>query len=323
LPDTINFARHYQSSANSDRGQFPLLSPHQHFQVFVVVLALLSRAQSTPTKRARDNEPYDIEPPPKRVISSSSKNVLKPFKEVIDNSVNFRGIAEVVIPRIEEWFAEIPIHPGFSTITNSSSIFTTIAGYVVESKRGISPIAAFISSSNESVTTIEVETPALEAEVKFKLCYRASEHDFLASEFHRLCDGKGATITVVKDNTGKMAAAYNGKRWNRVFEIALNPHGFLASIDEAHEESGGYVLQKFVPGSRYTGTASYSRHGPSFGSDLHISDRCNENTFSRSIITPQGGYVREGMAGREHLFRTFAFRVSEYEVFQVELQAST
>jgi hypothetical protein len=173
------------------------------------------------------------------------------------------------------------------------------------------------------VTTIEVETPALEAEVKFKLCFRASEHDFLASEFHRLCDGKGPTITVFKDNTGKMAAAYNGVSWGLGDELSgstPNPQGFLASIDEAHEESGGYVLQKFVPGSRYTRTASYSRHGPSFRSDLHISDRCNENTDSVSFFdgTHYGGYVREGMAGREHLFDTEYFRVSEYEVFQVE-----
>jgi hypothetical protein len=42
----------------------------------------------------------------------------------------------------------MPLHPRFSTITNSSSIFETLAGYVVESERGISPIAAFISASN-------------------------------------------------------------------------------------------------------------------------------------------------------------------------------
>jgi hypothetical protein len=188
-----------------------------HFQVLVVVLALLSPlAQSSPTKRARDNEPSNAETPSKRtkrVIISSSRSSIDSIEEVIDNSVSFRAIAEAIIPQIEEWFVPIPLHPRLSAITNSSSIFEKLASYVVESEREISPIGAFISSSNDSETTIEIETPALEAEVKLKSCYRASEHDFLASEFHRLCDGKGATITLVKDSNDKIAAAYNSESW--------------------------------------------------------------------------------------------------------------
>jgi hypothetical protein len=288
-----------------------------HFQFLVVVLALLSLlAQSSPVSE-RDNEAYNEENPPQSLISSNS---LDSIKKVIDNSVNFREITQVILPRIEEWFAEIPIHPGFSTITNSSSIFTTIAGYVVESERGISPIAAFVSSSNESVTTIEVETPALEAEVKFKLCYRASEHDFLASEFHRFCDGKGATITVVKDETGTMAAAYNGVSWDFSYWTS-NPQAFLASIVEGPEEGGGYVFKKYAANA--LARVRNLENGPFFNGGLIISDRCNENTVSQSIIHRGGyGYAREGMAEREYLFDTHHFRVAEYEVFQVELNAS-
>jgi hypothetical protein len=54
---------------------------------------------------------------------------------------------------------------------------------------------------------------------------------------------------------------------------------------------------------------------------LHISDRCNENTDSLSIIVQHGGYDREGMTEREYLLgsNSRGFIVSDYEVFQVEL----
>jgi hypothetical protein len=284
-----------------------------HFQVIVVALALLSLlAQSSPVSVSeRDYEAYNEENPPQSLISSNS---LDSIKEVIDNSVNFREITQVIIPRIEEWFIQLPLHPRFSTITNSSSIFTTIAGYVVESERGISPKVAFISSSNETETNFQFETPALEAEVKLMLCYRASEHDFLASEFHRLCDGKGATITLVKDEDGKMAAAYNGGSWSLGLEIIPNPQGFLASIDDDVEDEG-YLFQKY---SAREVAVTWGRHGsfgPMFNGGLMISDRCNANSYSLSSIDPNDEYVREGMTEQEYLFDTENFRVSEYEVF--------
>jgi hypothetical protein len=270
-------------------------------------------AQSSPVSE-RDYEAYNEENPPQSLISSNS---LDSIKEVIDNSVNFREIAQVILPRIEDWFIQLPLHPRFSTITNSSSIFTTIAGYVVESERGISPIA-FISSSNETETNFQFETPALEAEVKLRLCYRASEHDFLASEFHRLCDGKGATITLVKGSTDKMAAAYNSVSW-RVGGYTLNPSGFQVSIAEGPEEGGGYVFKKYAAIAS-TMAMSYFGSGPCFEKGMFLSDRCNENIGSFSTIYLQEGYIREGMTEREYLLGSKSgFRVSEYEVFQVEL----
>jgi hypothetical protein len=250
-----------------------------HFQILVVVLAFLSLlAQSSPVswpwRWGRDNEAPSVGTPLESPIRADDLNSAGSFKELIENSVNFREITQVILPRIEDWFVPIPLHPRFSTITNSSSIFEKLASYVVESEREISPIGAFISSSNDSVTTIKIETPALEAEVKLKLCFRASEHDFLASEFHRLCDGKGATITLVKDSTDKMAAAYNGVSWvsGRPYSVAIpNPQGFLASIIEGPEEGGGYVFKKYAAIAS-TLALSYSGFGPCFEVDFRVSE---------------------------------------------------
>jgi hypothetical protein len=67
-------------------------------------------------------------------------------------------------------------------------------------------------------------------EVKMTLLFRASERGFLATEFHRVCDGKGPTITLVRADNGMMAAAYNDVDWGRPWGRASNPQGFLASI---------------------------------------------------------------------------------------------
>jgi hypothetical protein len=61
---------------------------------------------------------------------------------------------------------------------------------------------AFFSSLNKN-------GEGLVKEVKLTRLYRASENKYSARAFHKLCDGKGTTITLVKAVDGKKAAAYN------------------------------------------------------------------------------------------------------------------
>jgi hypothetical protein len=80
-----------------------------------------------------------------------------------------------------------------------------------ESERGFYPRFSFVYSSYENETTVEFE-PRRERgpkraryqgiKVMLTLLYRASEHNFRASEFHRLCDRKGPTITLVRAVNG-------------------------------------------------------------------------------------------------------------------------
>jgi hypothetical protein len=270
-----------------------------HFLV-VVVLALLVHADTTPGIRAKDEE---------------RSNALF---GILDNSINFSAIVEAVMPRIKEWFVQKPFQSTFSAIVNASSVFEKLAEYVVESKKGFRPEARSVYSSNENETTFQFE-PRLRyrgikvkryvgIEVKLTLLFRASEHEFLASEFHRLCDRKGPTITLVRADNGRMAAAYNGVDWGRPWGRASNPQGFLASIVNDPGAIRGYSLQKYAA----TDGASVYSHphwGPDFGGSLFISNRCNENENSYSFrVNPKS------------LFGVRDFRVLEYEVFHVEIQ---
>jgi hypothetical protein len=86
---------------------------------------------------------------------------------------------------------------------------------------------SLVYSSNENVTIVEV-SPA-NVEVKLSLLYHALEHGFRAAAFHRVCDRKGPTITLVKAVNDPMAAFYNSWNWYNVepgIFGASTPRGF-------------------------------------------------------------------------------------------------
>jgi hypothetical protein len=145
-----------------------------HF-LALAILALLVHANPTPGLRADDNEPAEA------------------LCGILDNSIDFSAKAEaIVIPRIEEWLVQKPFQSSFSAITNSTSVFKKLVEYVVESEKSRNQNASFVYSSNDNVTTVEFEKGPVK-DVNLTLLFRASEHRFLASEFHKLCDRQGAT----------------------------------------------------------------------------------------------------------------------------------
>jgi hypothetical protein len=255
-------------------GYGPLYFRKMHFNISYILhlltpalLALLVHAKTTPGIRADDIESAEA------------------LGGILDNSNSFWALAEAIMPRIEEWLVQKPFQSTFSAITNSTSVFKKLVEYVVESERGRHHNASFIYSSNDNVTTVEVEKGPVK-DVKLTLLFRASEYGFRSSDFHRICDRKGPTITIVKAENGRMAAAYSGVDWG--LWGALNPRGFLASIVDDPAAIGGFSLHKYAANDR----ASVNSHpylGPWFGDSLHIADRadrCHESEFSFSILDP-------------------------------------
>ena len=49
---------------------------------------------------------------------------------------------------------------------------------------------------------------------KWKLIYRASEHEYTASSFHEYCDDKGPTLIVIKSTEGWIFGGYTTQSWN-------------------------------------------------------------------------------------------------------------
>ena len=54
---------------------------------------------------------------------------------------------------------------------------------------------------------------------KWRLIYRASEHEYTAKSFHECCDDKGPTLIVIKSSEGWIFGGYTTQSWKYVDEL--------------------------------------------------------------------------------------------------------
>ena len=54
---------------------------------------------------------------------------------------------------------------------------------------------------------------------KWKLIYRASEHEYTVESFHEYCDNKGPTLIVVKSSGGWIFGGYTTRSWSGTYSI--------------------------------------------------------------------------------------------------------
>ena len=59
----------------------------------------------------------------------------------------------------------------------------------------------------------------LRFQVSSELLYRGSRDGWDASDFHRLCDGKGATVSIIKVKNGKLCGGYTSIPWKSSDDI--------------------------------------------------------------------------------------------------------
>ena len=50
---------------------------------------------------------------------------------------------------------------------------------------------------------------------KWKMLYRASEHEYTGYSFHKYCDDKGPTLIVIKSSGGWIFGGYTTQSWSR------------------------------------------------------------------------------------------------------------
>jgi hypothetical protein len=101
--------------------------------------------------------------------------------------------------------------------------------------------------------------------------FKASEKQYLASEFHKACDSAESTLTVIRSTAGKVFGAYTPNYWgkNNGYIKDDKKEGFIFSLN--HKTLHEIKNEK----SQY---AIYSKptYGPTFGEghDICISDQC-------------------------------------------------
>eukprot|EP00979_Chaetoceros_neogracilis_P003668 scaffold652_cov188-Chaetoceros_neogracile.AAC.14 len=157
-----------------------------------------------------------------------------------------------------------------------------------------------------------------------KLLYRASRDGWTAADFHRMCDGKGATITVVKCSGGYIFGGYTDVAWGTNGYYKSSSESFLYSL-KYHAGIGPVKMPiKSNTTARAHAVGHNLSYGPMFGNgkDLHISSNANGSGVSSSAIGET--YERPADCSDKHfLTGSPLFTVSEYEVFLVHNCAPT
>ncbi|KAK8798755.1 hypothetical protein WA158_007839 [Blastocystis sp. Blastoise] len=118
---------------------------------------------------------------------------------------------------------------------------------------------------------------------RWKLLFRASEHEYKASEFHKYCDNKGETVTIIKhighDHLLNIFGGYTTRSWDVSESYKPYSNEFIFTLSNEH----GIPPTKYDYTSKDTscGIGCYSSYGPQFGlDDIYISDDCHNNDLS-------------------------------------------
>jgi hypothetical protein len=154
---------------------------------------------------------------------------------------------------------------------------------------------------------------------KMNLLYRATRDGFTSQAFHSKCDGKGNTITIIKNNLNYVFGGYASSAWHSYGGYINDPNAFLFSLRRA----GVSFKDKFtvkVAADAYYGLSSY---GALFGNghDICIYNQSNTNfgsysNFGGSYNLP-GGYTFGGNA-KDFLAGNFnQWTTTEIEVYQI------
>ncbi|KAK8797242.1 hypothetical protein WA158_004450 [Blastocystis sp. Blastoise] len=159
-------------------------------------------------------------------------------------------------------------------------------------------------------------------EKKWKLLFRASEHNYSKDEFHRYCDNKGETVTIIKhishNNHINIFGGYTDQSWAGS-DWKNYSKEFLFTLTNEH----GIPPTKYdyINSDRSKAIYCYSSYGPIFGCgcDIYISDQCHSNTNSSCKAS---SYSQVNTPQKHSLFvntnnsnSTNKFTVEDYEVW--------
>ncbi|KAK8797594.1 hypothetical protein WA158_005940 [Blastocystis sp. Blastoise] len=132
-----------------------------------------------------------------------------------------------------------------------------------------------------------LETPLvnwLGKEKRWKLLFRASDHDWKASEFHKYCDNQGETVTLIKhigrNNHINIFGGYTNQSWDSSSDWKHHSKEYLFTLSNEYD----------IPPTKYDytdynkkfGIRCLSSYGPTFGGggDIYISNDCHNNNNS-------------------------------------------
>ena len=142
--------------------------------------------------------------------------------------------------------------------------------------------------------------------IQFNLLFRKSRDGSNCSDFHRCCDKKGATLTLIETDKGYKFGGYTPIEWES--------HNGLDKTDELTFLFSLNQMKKYTKIQNYRSIFLSKDYGPIFGyaSDLYINKDMNKGNSDWG----SGTFLKNGeLTNGEH-----SFNVKEIEIFQVEFK---
>jgi hypothetical protein len=147
----------------------------------------------------------------------------------------------------------------------------------------------------------------------WQLAWKGSRDGFEAQDFHRLCDRKGASLTIIKCQGGNLFGGYSPVSWDtpqlRKGTKKPAPGCFIFTLTNPH----GIPPTRYY-GQEHSGVFFHSSCGPVFGSnDLRIEDSCDKHSCNKFEFPNK--FVDTTGSGDATFTGSNHFAVSEIELF--------
>jgi hypothetical protein len=150
---------------------------------------------------------------------------------------------------------------------------------------------------------------------RLELCYRASRDGWNAADFHRLCDNRGPTLVVAREQANRnIFGGYAGVAWYQPNDLFIHDgSAFLFTFKPG--EMAPVKLPVTRPSHALYG---HSASGPAFGGgrDLEICSNANTHGGSYSNLGPSY-HLPNGADVKTYLAGSTYFLLSELEVFLI------
>ncbi|TNV83974.1 hypothetical protein FGO68_gene9601 [Halteria grandinella] len=151
------------------------------------------------------------------------------FEKIYD-----KKIAENISKQIASIKVDFLIKEGAGTmpVSNSSSVDTSVSQLCGEPQ--LFSDSLILSDNAKRSTMIGYFAQMDISNFTVSLLYRASRDGFGAEDFHKTCDKKGATITIVQTTTDHVIGGYTNDPWHSSGGCKQSLSGWLFSFAHAH-----------------------------------------------------------------------------------------
>ena len=117
---------------------------------------------------------------------------------------------------------------------------------------------------------------------KWELLYRGTRDGFKGKDFHKRCDNKSKTLTIIKSTNGNIFGGYTDKAWMSDNQHHSDPNAFLFSLVNKDDKP---FKAKVSWSNGQNAICCVSSCGPIFGYyDIYISSNSNINSDNYSYF---------------------------------------